>query len=582
MKFLLPLFCGLLLIPTLQAQEYFDFLGAGHTKGITVTTSHNDNADGERSIDGFPVENEEALKDASRFLTQAALGYDYEMIQMAAAMGYEGWIDEQLSLPRNSILNVQEQIYVATDYNPDILGGFAVMPAAWWNLTLKYPDVLRQRMAYNMSQIFVVSAFGSDLFEDRAELSTNYYDLLNQNSFGNYKSLLEGISRNPSMGLYLSHFGNPKSDPANNIHPDENYAREVMQLFSIGLYELNNDGTRKLDQNDNFIPTYNNDDIKEFAKIFTGFSNGAPNGEFGSFDGSTISATLPMRMYDDWHEPGEKHLLNGLTVPSGQSGLEDFDMAMDNLFNHPNVGPFISKAFIQFFVTANPSPEYVDRVATIFNDNGQGVRGDMGAMLKAILLDDEARTCDPENQPTLGKLKEPIVRYTNFMKAFNPMPENDVNLFGTTMYGFYEQTGQAPMYSPSVFNFYSPEFQPNGQIADADLVGPVFQIHNSTTSIGYINEMTLWTFLDYYFSDYDFFEDEFDPTVIMDYDTELDLASNPAALVDHLNILLAAGRLSESSQTIIENAIAQMPGNELRLDMAIYLILLSPEFAVQK
>ncbi|MEO1711824.1 MAG: DUF1800 domain-containing protein [Bacteroidota bacterium] len=581
MKFLLPLICGLLLCPALSAQEYYDFLGAGHTKGITVTTSSNDQENGEKSIDGFPVENEDALIDASRFLAQAALGYDYEMVQMAAAMGFEAWIDEQLSLPRTPPNNVMEQIYVATDYNIDILEGYTMLPAVWWNTALKYPDVLRQRMNYNLSQIFVVSAFGSDLFEDYASLNLNYYDLLNQHSFGNYRTLLDDMGRNPSMGLYLSHFGNPKSDPANNIHPDENYAREVMQLFSIGLYELNNDGTRKLDQNGNFIPTYDNDDIKEFAKVFTGFSNGTPNGEFGVFDGSQLSATSPMVMYDEWHEPGEKFLLNGMVVPSGQTGLEDYNMAMDNLFNHPNVGPFISKAFIQFFVTSNPSPAYVDRVATAFNDNGQGVRGDLGAMLKAILLDEEARTCSPLSQPNLGKLREPVLRYSTFMKAFNPMPENGLGIYGTTMFGWYEQTGQVPMYSPSVFNFYSPEFQPNGPIADADLVAPSFQIHNSTTSIGYINEMTLWTFLDYYFSDYDFFE-EFDSTVFLDFETELDLASNPSALVDHLNILLAAGQLSESTQQIIETAVGQMPGNELRVDMAVYLILLSPEFAVLK
>ncbi|MEM1220822.1 MAG: DUF1800 family protein, partial [Bacteroidota bacterium] len=533
MKFLLPLVCGLLIGPALFAQEYFDFLGAGHTKGITVTTSHNDQENGERSIDGFPVENVDALSDASRFLGQAALGYDYEMIQMAAAMGYEAWIDEQLSLPRTPPNNVMEQVYVANDYNIDLLEGYTMLPTVWWNTGLKYPDVLRQRMNYNMSQIFVVSAFGSDLFEDYASLNVNYYDLLNQHSFGNYRAFLEDLSRNPSMGLYLSHFGNPKSDPANNIHPDENYAREIMQLFSIGLYELNNDGTRKLDGNGNFIPTYDNNDIKEFAKIFTGFANGAPNGEFGEFDGSQLSATMPMIMYDDFHEPGEKFLLNGTVVPSGQSGLQDFNMAMDNLFNHPNAGPFISKAFIQFFVTSNPSPAYVDRVAMAFNDNGQGVRGDMGAMLKAILLDEEARTCSPLDQPNLGKLREPIIRYTTYMKAFNPMPENGEGLFGTTMFGWYNQTGQVPMYSQSVFNFYSPEFQPNGPIADADLVAPSFQIHNSTTSVGYINEMTLWTFLDYHFSDYDVFED-YDPTVLLDFDTELDLASNPAALVDHL------------------------------------------------
>ncbi len=248
------------------------------------------------------------------------------------------------------------------------------------------------------------------------------------------------------MGLYLSHLNNPKSNDEENIHPDENFAREAMQLFSIGLYELNPNGTRKLDSFGQDVPTYGQTQIKEFAKIWTGLgiSKVLPNmytdepyfglGIYGS------DLTQPMKMYEEEHESGEKELLGGFTVPAGQTGMEDIEDAIDNLFNHPNVGPFIGRRLIQRMVKSNPSPEYIERVTRAFNDNGQGERGDMKAVIKTILLDDEARSCEWISDKSQGMLREPMIRYTNFARG--TAIEQYYGRLWNNGYQFWQETGQ--------------------------------------------------------------------------------------------------------------------------------------------
>ena len=242
---LLIIWCSL--FGNLYAQKNADFLGAGHTNGIKVSTSHNqsDFNTGNKTIDGFPVIDSLSLIEASRFLAQATLGYDYETIQQVAAMGYEAWIDEQFAIPQNSIFDLTrevDELLTGDDDEDEFFPGMYAFRIAWWNSVLKGPDLLRAKVTYALSQIFVVSAFGNDLFFDEGDLNSGYYDILQRNAFGNYRDLLSEVSTSLSMGFYLSHYNNPKSIPELNIHPDENYAREVMQLFSIGLYELNNDG----------------------------------------------------------------------------------------------------------------------------------------------------------------------------------------------------------------------------------------------------------------------------------------------------------------------------------------------------
>ena len=302
---------------TVGAQDFkhLDFLGAGHTNQVQVTSS-DQSQNPNQTIDGFDIQNEEQLKDASRFLAHSSFGADMATIQTTAAMGYDAWLDEQFALPYIPTTNL---MYRFKNIDPEgesedgEIFGSGYWTQAWFHNALISPDILRQRFAYILSQIMVINN-RSDLFEDVGQGSSYYYDLMLSNAFGNYRNLLGDVTYSPSMGVFLSHFNNPKADPANNIHPDENYAREIMQLFSIGLWELNSNGTLKRDANNRPIPTYNNNDIKEFAQVFTGLGSGAPGEVFGQVDEEPTPATfkLPMVMSQEYHDESEKLLLNGI------------------------------------------------------------------------------------------------------------------------------------------------------------------------------------------------------------------------------------------------------------------------------
>jgi len=613
------LFIGLLLaLPLLvYSQVYSDYLGAGHTQGVTVTSSSGTGQNsGLNAADGSGLGIDEYQ--AARFLNHATLGADYEMITQVQNVGISNWIDQQTNKP---MVNFTDTTWMLWDhFYPQYIAKWGyynvvnspnvVIPywfywkMAWWNNTLKSDDQLRQRVAQAYSQIFVISE-KSDLQLSGPGLA-NYYDVLYSNAFGNYRDLLHEVSLHPAMGFYLSHINNPKSDPVNNIHPDENYAREIMQLFSIGLYELNIDGTRKLDAQGNFIPTYDNDDIREFAKIFTGLT---PKGYYWPWQDlsmipvvwgnlyNTLPGTVvmwePMVADEAWHEQGPKTLLNGQVVPAGNSTMQDIDAAIDNLYNHPNVGPFIGRLLIQRLVKSNPTPTYIARVATIFNDNGSGVRGDMGAVIRAILTDAEALDCFWIDEPHHGKLKEPLLRYTQVLRAFNAYNQSD--RLWNYGYVFNEAVSQGILTSPSVFNFYLPDFRPSGPIADAGLVGPEFQIHTSATSINYVNLVYLW-FVNGWFGEVatnasntiintpGYQLNELDPNDFMYIDTadEELLAANPAALVDRIDLILTGGLFSNATKTSIVNAVSVVPTYPERVKLALYLSFIAPDYAIEK
>jgi uncharacterized protein (DUF1800 family) len=488
--------------------------------------------------------------------------------------------------------------------------GDAVIPywfywkMAWWNNIMKSDDHLRQRAAQALSQIFVISE------KSNLQLSgpgmADYYDMLYKHAFGNFRDILYDVSLHPMMGFYLSHMDNPKADPARNIHPDENYAREIMQLFSIGLFELNQDGTRKVDSQGRDIPTYDNNDIKEFAKIFTGltlpgyywpwedYSTLPP--EFGNKTFNTPASAItwkPMIAVEEQHQYGEKKLLNGKVVPAGQTTLQDINDAVDNLFNHPNVGPFIGKLLIQRLVKSNPSPAYVSRVAAKFNNNGEGVRGDMEAVFRAILSDSEALDCSWEQNVEHGKLREPLLRYTQAMRAFNAT--NQSGRMWNWGYLFDEAVDQGILASPSVFNFYLPDFQPNGPIADRDLFAPEFQIHTSATSINFINLAHDFFIKEYYMeiathagnSSHNapsFSPSDLDPVdfVYLDLTDELAISDDPKALVERINLILAGGSLSEKTKTSIINTITPLSDYNDRVKATLYLTFIAPDYSIQK
>ncbi|NOY50417.1 MAG: DUF1800 domain-containing protein [Chlorobi bacterium] len=586
----------------LNAQVYEDYIGAGHSAGITVTSSDNHSlwgweefASGEKTINGDGLD--ARLMETSRFLTQAAFGADMEYIKSVAEMDFEDWVDDQFQKPLPIMTDTLMDIWARGRQMFIDAGGdsaeYGEQPYnhhflySWWQLNMANEDLLRQRIALSLSEILVISF--RDVLDGFGIAQANFYDIFLRNAFGSYLDILHEVALHPAMGVYLSHFNNPKSNPEQNIHPDENFAREVMQLFTIGLYELNQDGSHKTDNDGNEIPTYDNNDIKEFAKVFTGLGPGAVvenewvDEPYFGLEKWLTDFTFPMAMYDDWHEQGEKHLLNGFVVPDGQSGMQDVDMAIDNLFNHENVGPFIARKLIQSMIKSNPTPSYISRVAAAFNDNGAGERGDMKAVIKAILLDEEARDCSWINDPVQGKLREPMQRYFHFCRAMDK--SSPFGIYWNVGYEFYRQTGQAPLGSPSVFNFFLPDFQPSGPIADAELFAPEFQIHNSQSSIGYVNMVDMWVrwgvLLDTW--------EAIGTSVTLDKTALIPLAKDPQVLIDKLDVLLTHGMLGEETRNIVVLALNAITHDnswafylEFRVDMALYLIMISPDYTIQK
>ncbi len=588
-KLLIPLLICFLSL-TAQDFKHYDYIGAGHSNGITVTTSSSTNTTtGTKTVDGFPIQNQKQLKDASRFLAQCTFGADFSTIEMTAAMGYEAWLEEQFSLPHIGLLNEMYEHSLLDgeeDFDEDVVNAI-FLRTAWGNNNLMTPDLLRQRINFNLSQIFVINT-NSDLFEDFGQISGTYYDMLGARAFDNYENLLLDVSLSPAMGIFLSHYNNPKADPVNNIHPDENYAREIMQLFSIGLWELNQNGIRKYDTNGNFIPTYTNADIKEFAQVFTGLSGGSEENEFGGEITHESGVLSPMKMFETYHDKSEKHLLKGYILPAGQDGMTDIRMTVEHLANHNNTAPFISKSLIKMLTTSNPSPTYVQDVATVFNPSAPN---NFKEVIKAILLHPEARTCNVTEHYSFGKLREPMVRIMNLLKAF-PITPNDAENYMMFLECFFTNTAQAPLKSPSVFNFYSPFYQPQGSIGQNYLFAPEFQILNAPNTIGIINEINhkaVWReylyeycleYIDEYEEDEIEYDYEGDREYIIDYSRLLSLVNDSDAFLNHLDILLANGLLSDDTKNIIKNAIDQLETTTEKVKMAIYLILISPDYVI--
>lgn len=514
------------------------------------------------------------LNAASRLAAQATFGMSYADIESIARQGKEDWIDSQFNVPISDHGSVVADLVRRRNegefeqYEEDIEFLIYFRRLAWWHQTVTAQDALRQRVAFALSEIFVVSDSVDNLIIFPTALS-NYYDTLLANAFGNYRDLLRDVTLHPAMGIYLSHVNNRRSDPENNTFPDENYAREVMQLFSIGLFELNIDGSVRLDNDGDPIPTYSNVEIREFAKIFTGLSYGGPS----SFFGNTLPQFLaPMAMFDTEHEPGSKNLLNGTVVPAGQTGTEDIDAAIDNLFDHPNVGPFIGKQLIQRLVTSNPSAAYIERVARAFNGDTTGVRGDMQAVVRAVLLDPEAAAAT--TMAEFGKLREPVVRYASILRQFGANSSD--GFIANTGYFVQELGKQHPLSAPSVFNFFLPAHSPAGEIAAAGLVAPEFQITTSNSIVGVSNLIDFVILAE-------FVTDSPEPfsAVSLNYDEYTNIATDVNALLDRLDIVLTAGTLDAATRQAIATVITDLDDANLRVRIAIYMFLLSSDYAVR-
>ena len=598
--------------------------------------------------------------EASRFLAQATFGPTDADIAHLRAVGYQGWLNEQfaatptyempyLNWVRNTL---QEDIGQNTRQEAWFLGALGGPDPQ--NNALIHSDQLRQRVAFALSEIFVTSDQNTTLSGFPLGLAY-YYDILIKDAFGNYRTLLEETTLSPAMGVYLNMMGNRRADLSQNQHPDENYGREINQLFSVGLVMLNLDGTPKLDASNKPIPTYSQSTITSFAHVFTGWNwadcddNGYDNFLYCGPDyNASANFLTPMVPYEtpppndsnapSYHDNGtdlvndqpNKTLLiypgvfHAGQVFAGKTAAQDLAFALDNIFNHPNVGPFISKQLIQRLVTSNPSPAYVARVATVFNNNGSGVRGDLKAVVQAILLDDEARNGAQKNPNTFGKLREPLLTLTHYWRAMHGQHKCGQNIdqdngdgtfthyryanqpyryagYGSTWNTNATQYGgvdQASLDSFTVFNFFKPGFKPAGELSTLGLVAPEFQLQTDSIIANSTNTYTYY----YYYGNQDFADsctgDQFGDVKI-DHAQDVALAgsgqggvADPAdRLVDAYNKRFMSGQMSPymrnellTDLNPIDNTWANN-GEDWRVERinrALFLILTSPEYMIQK
>ncbi len=524
---------------------------------LTACGGGGDSANGGGTTSAAPPTAVESIAgaQAARFLSQASMGATHEQMTRVQALGYSKWLDEQMAMPASQS---RWDWLMAKGFNAiENKNNQAGIDSALWVKLLTSPDTLRQRVTLALSEIVVASLDG---FTGawRAFTGAAYMDILEANAFGNYRTLLQQVTLSPAMGEYLTYRGNAKANPKTGSMPDENYAREILQLFTIGLLKLNPNGTATEQE------TYTQADISGLARVFTGWDNDLAGGTNDTPD----YRKRPMVQVGTKYEPGEKTFL-GTTIASGVDAATALNKALDAIFAHPNVAPFVSKQLIQRLVTSNPAKEYVGRVAAVFENNGSGVKGDLKAVVKAILLDQEARSASNLSSTSFGKVREPILRFTAWARAYNVTSPSDAWAIGNTSESS-SRLGQSPLRSPSVFNFFRPGYVPPA----LGVVAPEFQIVNESSVVGYANYMQ--NAISKGIGD-----------VKADYSTLLPLADNVPALVDEINLVLAAGQLSTDTVTLIRNAVASMAtGTDTaranRVYAALTLVMASPEFIVQK
>jgi uncharacterized protein (DUF1800 family) len=575
-----------------------------------------------------PNEGPYTVEEAARFLQQATFGPKRDDIDGLMRIGYNAWFDQQFAAPRSQHLPYLDQLLNAG--NDNVFQGERI--ENWFrNALFSNQDQLRQRTAFALSQIFVISDQNGAI-EGLATAIAHYYDMLSTNAFGSYRTLLGDVTLHPTMGKYLSMHANQKPDLAQSIRPDENYAREIMQLFSVGLVRLNNDGS-PITVGGIPQPTYTQDTIKGFAHVFTGwnFSTCLPPGNANAATDpgqnwkwkycDTRAQSAPQnqdyRLHLAWREPmkpwGEgtgfgdifhatndssspaisgKQLLvypgvslaNGV-LPNGGTARSNLNAALDNVANHPNVGPFISRLLIQRFVTSNPSPAYINRVATVFNT---APRGDMKNVIKAILMDTEARRPTAANA---GKVREPLLRLTQLYRAYDANSRDASGNFITSGIGrIFEYPNywmaQAPVSSPTVFNFYLPNYQLPGAITTANLYSPEFQITTDTYITRIHNEFSGRVFWQYRGNTGLSPVSEWNP-MLLDYTRDIPVAANAENLVSRLNLLMMGGKMSVAMRNLLVAHVNSMPNTtdqhrRERLQDALWLVMNSPEYVVEK
>jgi uncharacterized protein (DUF1800 family) len=534
--------------------------------------------------------------EAFRFLNQSTMGATETEAARLIGLGdstnaYARWIDAELARPASALLPAVEAAYpnpVPMGFNIGSLNAPRV--EKWFDNSLNGADQLRQRVAWALSQIFVVSQVGA--LQNLPNATASFYDMLARNAFGDYRRLLEDVTLHPAMGVYLSMLGNQRAVAGTNLRPDENYAREVMQLMSIGLVELNLDGTVRLDGSAQPIPTYDQSIIEGFARVFTGWTwscqTTLPNCTFGNARPQLApvagyNQVLPMRLFAAQHETGTKKLLSGITLPANQAGERDLQDALDNIAAHPNVAPFISRQLIQKLVTSNPSPAYVQRVAQVFNNDGSGRRGNLGQVIRAILLDADAHPASSTAAAPVapGKVKEPLLRLTQFWRAYGARAASGRYGVARNFAGGVSAVfGQGPGLSPSVFNFYSPGYAPPGEIQAGGMVSPEMQLATE-----YLNTQTT----NYFWTQANSRTITQAPglnadDMYIDTSEEIALAADSEALVNRVaeRLLGSSARMSAVLKSQARAQVERSTNSNTRVADAVYFIAVSPEYILQR
>ena len=520
---------------------------------------------------GEPPAGEVSREQAARVLAQGAFGGTAEEIEAVRSLGRAGWLAQQFALPRSSghVEWMRANGYAAVDATGqpiDKNSDRAGVERSVWRKLISSPDVLRQRVVLALSELFVISIIPVVL-PWRGFASAAFVELLEAHAFGNYRDLLRAVSTNPAMGRYLTFLNNEKADAAAGSAPDENYARELIQLFTLGTLKLQPNG-QPLRVGGVPEETYTQDDVSQLARVFTGWRldqrRGGPPAD---------AVTRPMVQDPAAHEPGMKVFL-GTTIEAGTGGAASLEAAIDTLMKHPNIAPFIGRQLIQRLVCSNPSPEYVARVAIAFIGDGAATRGDMKSTLTAVLTDPEAVSAAGLSNPAFGKLREPVQRFVQWARTFGIRSDDERWNIGNLMDPATE-LGQSPLRSPSVFNFFRPGFVPQSTAFGAGgITAPEFQITTESSVAGYLNSMQR-------------FIGNGVAGMRPDYSALEPLAGDAAALVAELNVLLAAGQLSPPTLAAMTAGIdaidATLPGGRTdRIHAAVMLVMAAPEYLVQK
>jgi uncharacterized protein (DUF1800 family) len=518
-------------------------------------------------------------REAARLLTQATFGIrSGDDLKQLQEEGVAHWLWRQFRMPcalHTSYLDQQRY------RNDKARANEEMSYEAIWRQWLFEDGQLRGRVAFALSHIMVISNVAPDI---KPYAMSSYMDLLNRNAFGNFRTLLKEVTLHPAMGYYLNMLQSKKEDPKSGTHPNENYAREVLQLFSIGLAKLDFKGNVRQEAGKP-IPAFGEAEVKGFAKAFSGWSfggegNADPKLFYKAKHDHEPNWVVPMLPFASQHDMGAKQLLDGRVLPAGQPPEKDMDDAIDSIFSHPNVGPFVGRQLIQRLVTSNPSPDYIEHVARAFEDNGQGVRGDLRAVIQAILTFKDARDGTVAAQANYGKQREPVIRMANMLRAFNattPSPAGRTELHYLDSPD--ESLGQSPLLAPSVFNFFSPNYRQAGAMARANLVAPEFQITTESSVVGCFNTFARL----FKHGGYGWGKESRLALNFMAWDA---LVLKPEELVDRMSLLLCNGSMSAATRQRLLTMLQAMPTKSwqlrARIEKAFTLLAVSPDFVIQK